>query len=68
MAIEFYELKRVTLPERGPDTFATAALITCGLCGDAIDGCGGPGHGQVCIRCGDVVRRGEARGAIKWDK
>lgn len=70
MPVEYYELKRVTIPDVKPGEFhiASAALITCGLCGDCIDGMGGPGHGPICIRCGDVVKRGEARGAIKWDK
>jgi hypothetical protein len=70
MPVEYYELKRVTIPDQKPGamTLRTAALITCGLCGACIDGCGGPGSGQVCVPCGDVVRRGEARGAIKWDE
>lgn len=53
--------------EPGAFRLVTAALIICGLCGRTIDGMGGPGDGPVCIPCGDVVRSGQARGAIKWD-
>lgn len=67
---EYYELKRIKVPaiKPGESRLASAALVTCGLCGEAISGSGGPGDGPICIKCGDVVKRGEARGAIKWDK
>lgn len=68
MPLEYYELKRVTIPDPRPGemVFATAALITCGLCGTCIGGMGGPGDGPVCIPCGDLVRHGQARTAINW--
>lgn len=65
--LEYYELKRVSIADTGEPMFRTAALITCSLCGVCIDGMGGPGDGAICIRCGDVVRSGKARNAIKWD-
>lgn len=70
MATEYYELKRITIHDAKPGEFriASAAIMDCGLCGKIISGSGGPGNGPVCIECGDVVKRGEARGAIKWDQ
>lgn len=68
--LEYYRLERITIapPKEGDFVFASAALLTCALCGICIDSMGGPGDGAVCIPCGDLMRRGEARGAIKWDK
>jgi hypothetical protein len=70
MPLEYYELQRITIPDPEPGEFriASAALLTCGLCGTTIDGSGGPGDGPICIPCGNVVRRGQARGAIKWSE
>lgn len=69
MTVEYYELKRIKIadPEPGEFLMASAALLTCGLCGNCIDGMGGPGSGAICIPCGDLVKRGAARTAIKWD-
>jgi hypothetical protein len=66
---EYYELKRVTIPATKPGEFrmASAAVRSCGLCAKAISGSGGPGSGSICIECGDLVKKGQARGAIKWD-
>jgi hypothetical protein len=45
----------------------TAATIVCSLCGVMIDGMGGTrGHGPICLRCGDVLKNGRLRGAVKW--
>jgi len=60
----FYELKRV---ETSTDGFATAAIHDCALCGDVIDGMGGPGRGSICVSCAEKIYRGEAKGAIKRD-
>lgn len=70
MPLDYYELKSVSIPDPKPGEFQirTASVMDCGLCGACISGMGGPGDGAICIPCGDVVRRGEARGAIKWDK
>lgn len=68
MPLEYYELKKVTIPDSDGLGIATAAFITCGLCGKAIDSMGGPGNGPICIPCGDIVKSGHARGAIKWDE
>lgn len=61
----YYELVRVDV-ERNEMGFATAAIMSCLLCGKAISGMGGPGE-AICIDCGDVVKRHKAIGAIKWD-
>ena len=68
MPIEYYELTRVTIPDLKPGEIrlTTAALITCSLCGGCIDSNGGPGDGPICIPCGDIVKSGLARTAIKW--
>lgn len=63
----YYELKPVEERASQPGAFLTAAVRSCGLCGETIEGMGGPGPGSVCVRCAEVVMRGEARGAIKWD-
>jgi hypothetical protein len=67
-AVEYYELRRVTIPplQPGESRLTTAAVITCSLCGRTIDGMGGPGCGPICIPCGDLVKRGQARGAVVW--
>jgi hypothetical protein len=61
----YYELVRVDV-ERNEFAFVTAAIMQCLLCGTAISGMGGPGE-AICIKCGDVVKRRQAIGAIKWD-
>ena len=63
----YYELVRVDLPEPDEMSLVTAALLTCCLCGEVIDGMGGPGE-FICIRCGDVVKSHRAVGAIKWQE
>lgn len=70
MSLKFFELQPVEIadPEPGEFRIATAAIRDCGLCGEIIDGMGGPGNGSVCVRCAEVVIRGEARGAIKWER
>lgn len=64
--VEWYELQRV-MTTRSESSFATAAIRSCGLCGNMIDGMGGPGYGSICIPCGDALRKGKLRGAVKWD-
>ena len=68
--IEYYELRKVTIQPIKPGEFrmATAAVMSCGFCGGCISGNGGPGRGNICVRCAEVVQKGNARGAIKWDE
>lgn len=68
MPVEYYELTKTIIPDpvEGEFTLVTAAVLSCGLCGGCIDGMGGPGDGVICIPCGDVVKSGQARTAIKW--
>jgi hypothetical protein len=65
----FYELQKITIKE-DPNAFriATAAILSCGLCGEMIDGMGGPGDGVVCVKCGDELRKRRLVGAVVWDK
>lgn len=67
--LEYFELRRVRREPAltGEPLFVTAAVLSCSLCGEMIDGMGGPGDGAVCVRCADIVRSGKARGAIRWD-
>jgi len=67
--IVYYELKQTTMPYERPGEFVimTAAVMDCGLCGRTISGMGGPGDGAVCMPCGNELRRGALRGAVKWD-
>lgn len=66
---EYYRLEKVIVAPvmEGDFSFASAAIMSCRLCGCVIDSMGGPGDGQVCKPCGDLVRSGQAVGAIKWD-
>lgn len=68
--IRYYQLGRlitVAPPAAGEFRIATAAILSCGLCGTVIDGMGGPGDGAVCQRCGDLLKRGGCVGAVKWE-
>lgn len=66
--LEYYELRKVTIApaKAGEFSMRNAACLICSLCGDYLDGSGGPGP-VICMRCVDIVKRGEARGCIKWD-
>jgi len=68
MTHSYYRLERVDVPDPMPDEFriVTAAVMSCQTCGRTIDDMGGPGE-YVCIPCGDVIKNGQARGAIKWE-
>lgn len=68
-AIEYYELRRVRIepPQPGEFRIASAATVICGLCSRYIDGSGGPGDGPICTPCGDALKRGALRGAVKWE-
>lgn len=68
MPLRYYKLTEVVVPEPSPNEFriATAAVLLCALCGGTIDSSGGPGHGAICAPCGDAIKTGRARGAIKW--
>ena len=50
----YYELVKRTIPHN-PNIFVTAAVWSCSLCGETIDGMGGPGSGEICVKCGDEI-------------
>lgn len=54
---EYYEIvrRKIEPPKPGQLRIATAAVWSCQLCGDTIDGMGGPGHGEICVTCGDAI-------------
>jgi hypothetical protein len=54
MKIVYYELVKHEYEPR-PNGFATAAVWSCVMCGQAIDGMGGPGNGELCEKCGDDI-------------
>lgn len=60
---EYYELvKRQIEPlEPGEFRITTAAVWICALCRVVIDGMGGPGNGELCVRCGDDIKSGNFR-------
>lgn len=59
----FYRLVKETIPHT-PVSFMTAAIWSCQLCGEMIDGMGGPGSGEICVKCGDDILAGR----IKYDR
>lgn len=63
MTTEYYELRKVILPDPQPDEFriATAAVWSCALCCEMIDGMGGPGNGEICVKCGEDIKHGHIR-------
>ena len=60
---EYYELVRRTIPppKVGEFRIVTAAVWSCALCSTTIDGMGGPGNGELCIRCGDLIKSGKVK-------
>lgn len=70
MTIKCYELRELVIepPKPGEFRIVTAAVWACALCGGTIDGMGGPGNGEICERCAEVLKSGNARGAIVWEK
>jgi len=65
---EYYELKPVyPAPKDGGTIFATAAVLSCSLCGSMIDGMGGPGHGAVCLKCAPEMVHGRLRSCVVWE-
>lgn len=64
---EWYELRLVAAaePKPGELLIASAAVRACGLCGEMIDGMGGPGHGSICVPCGQALLRGNLRGTVR---
>lgn len=63
---EYYEIVPVYPAPEGEFRIANASVGTCGLCGGMATGMGGSDR-QLCVRCAEVVIKGQARGAIKWD-
>lgn len=67
--IKYFELTPVTIKDDPSGfRFASAAILGCGLCGEVIDGMGGPGNGSVCERCANELRHGRLKGAVVWEK
>lgn len=68
--VRYYEPRLVEIkpPAPGEFRFATAAVLSCGLCGGAIDGMDGPGDGAMCERCVEQLRAGRLRGCVKWSE
>lgn len=63
---DYYELVPVVSQKEG-FFFASAAVINCSLCGEMIDGMGGPGRGAVCLKCAPEMISGRLRGCVIWD-
>lgn len=62
----YYELVRKVIPATPSGKFriASAAVWSCQMCGEIIDGMGGPGNGEICEKCGDGI----LSGTLKYDK
>lgn len=60
---EYYELvkRHIDPPKPGEFRIATACVWSCILCGSMIDGMGGPGDGDLCLRCGDLIKGGKVK-------
>lgn len=65
-ATTFFRLQRETLSSDGL-RIATAAVLSCDLCDQTIDGMGGPGAGALCCLCGADLAAGRLRGAVRRD-
>lgn len=39
----------------------TSAIWSCQLCGETIDSMGGPGDGEICVKCGDDIMNGRIK-------
>jgi len=59
----FYRLVKETISHT-PGCLVTAAVWSCQLCGETIDGMGGPGSGEICVKCGDDILAGR----VKYDR
>ena len=61
--IVYYELVKRTISDTKNDKFriTTAAIWECPLCGEVIDGMGGPGNGELCQRCGEEILNGQLK-------
>lgn len=59
--VEYYELVKRKIEEEPENGFSivTAAVWSCSLCADMIDGMGGPGNGEICVKCGDLILSGQ---------
>ena len=62
----YYTLTPIFDPEPGETRIANASVGVCCTCGDIATGMGGS-HGDVCLRCAEVLMSGVARGAIIWE-
>ena len=61
--IEYYELvlRRIEPPKEGEFQITTAAVWSCTICHEVIDGMDGPCRGTLCKTCGDKIKTGNAR-------
>ncbi len=59
----FYKLVKQVIPaaKEGEFRICTAAIWSCQLCGEMIDGMDGPGSGEICVKCGDDMLAGRMR-------
>ncbi|MNK73057.1 hypothetical protein D3C87_925470 [compost metagenome] len=64
---DYFELTPVHVSKEG-FRLATAALLVCSLCGEMIDGMGGPGCGAVCLKCAPEMKAGRLRGCVVWEE
>jgi len=60
-----YRLSLAIPDKRELISIQTAAMWDCSLCDQAIAGMGGPGHGELCLPCGNDLKAGRLRGTIK---
>lgn len=60
--------KYYVLTEANTDDFevATAAIMSCGVCGGIIDGMGGGGDREICEECAVLIRTGKLFHYIDW--
>lgn len=56
----YYELVKRT-NTYDPRAFVTAAVWSCALCGETIDGMGGPGSGEICVKCAEEILSGKLK-------
>lgn len=64
--VAYYSLEPVYEAAPGEFRVCNASVGFCCTCGGIATGMGGS-SGDVCLRCAEVLMRGEARGAIVWE-
>lgn len=61
-------MKCYILKQIDSDGGVTCELLSCAVCGGVIDGMGGPGNGEICERCADLITSKKLREMIDWRK